>query len=357
ADDITFSTNLRRFKAPILAAGSQPEDDEIEIGADLDRIITTNGFSINKSKTRVQRRYQHQEVTGLTVNRIVNVNRKYIREIRGALHAWEKFGYANAQLEFTKSYRSAQSRKALPGKDLGRVLKGRIDFVGYTKGRNNPLFINFILKLHDLNPELFSPKERREKINPFKSIVRKIEENLWVVESAQTCEQGSAFALDMIGLVTCSHCLHDDSVIFHPGDLKTKIPVKVIARSQALDVAIIENPRATHYTGLYPADAELAKVLDSVILAGFPNYQEHDKATIIGSNVASFRRITTFRNILLDRGIVAGNSGGPLLTTDGRVLGIAQRGTVDRLESSDTEKHVVIPIDAVYKVAADGTDI
>ncbi|WP_412770282.1 hypothetical protein [Ralstonia pseudosolanacearum] len=74
ADDLTFSTNRPNF----------PPEIAISMGAhawmpgpDLERIVTRNGFGFNPQKTRLQYRDSRQEVTGLTVNRKVNVPAKY----------------------------------------------------------------------------------------------------------------------------------------------------------------------------------------------------------------------------------------------------------------------------------------
>lgn len=88
ADDITFSTNKRSF----------PEDLAIEseegtfVGDRLKYEIKKAGFEINDQKTRLSYKPSRQEVTGLTVNKIVNVNRRYAKNIRALSHALYKTG-------------------------------------------------------------------------------------------------------------------------------------------------------------------------------------------------------------------------------------------------------------------------
>src|SRR5690606_12917628 len=89
ADDITFSTNRSSFPS---ALAYLSDIGQIEIGNELSIIIEENGFQINPKKTRLQSKHQRQEVTGLTVNRYPNVQRRYIKQIRGILHAWKKYG-------------------------------------------------------------------------------------------------------------------------------------------------------------------------------------------------------------------------------------------------------------------------
>lgn len=94
ADDITFSTTLPEFPIQIAKVHSLLD---VEIGKELQEIISNNGFTINLNKTRAFSRQQRQEVTGLTVNKLPNVRREYIAQIRAMLHAWEKYGLQAAE--------------------------------------------------------------------------------------------------------------------------------------------------------------------------------------------------------------------------------------------------------------------
>ena len=79
ADDLTFSTNKKQFPSRIAV---QTSDDLWEPGNGLKRIVTRSGFSFNETKTRMQYRDSRQEVTGLTVNRKVNVPAPYRYTVR-----------------------------------------------------------------------------------------------------------------------------------------------------------------------------------------------------------------------------------------------------------------------------------
>lgn len=79
ADDLTFSTNKPSFPVEI----AMLEDiHSWKTGAGLERIVANSGFSFNPSKTRLQYRDSRQEVTGLTVNRKVNVPATYRYTVR-----------------------------------------------------------------------------------------------------------------------------------------------------------------------------------------------------------------------------------------------------------------------------------
>lgn len=81
ADDLTLSTR----------------DAQADIGRLLTavrNIVSDEGFTVNEEKTRVQRRSQAQEVTGLVVNQRAKAPRQLIRRIRAILHRAEREGLA-----------------------------------------------------------------------------------------------------------------------------------------------------------------------------------------------------------------------------------------------------------------------
>jgi RNA-directed DNA polymerase len=81
ADDLTFSTNKKDFPSDI-ARLSTGKTHAWELGDGLQRIITRSGFTVNPDKTRMQYRTSRQEVTGLVVNRKVNIRSDYRRTVR-----------------------------------------------------------------------------------------------------------------------------------------------------------------------------------------------------------------------------------------------------------------------------------
>lgn len=77
ADDMTFSTN-RELNSNKLRATKELEN----FLAELERLIISSGFEINPKKTRLSNNMQRQEVTGLVVNKKINVKREYIKNTR-----------------------------------------------------------------------------------------------------------------------------------------------------------------------------------------------------------------------------------------------------------------------------------
>ena len=87
ADDITFSTYRSKFQEAL--AYYNENSGILDIGNEMEDLIKANGFRVNKRKVRLQTGARRQQGTGLTVNKNVNVRRKYIDQIRVMLYAWE----------------------------------------------------------------------------------------------------------------------------------------------------------------------------------------------------------------------------------------------------------------------------
>ena len=152
ADDITFSTSMRSF--PDALASVNPAG-QMEVGSELRRIIEENGFEINPDKVRLQtRKYCRQEVTGLTVNKFPNVRRKYVRQIRAMLHAWEKFGLEAAEEEFSERWDDKHRDPQKESPSFKQVVKGKIEFLGMVRGKNDYIYLRFCNQLGKLAPEL-----------------------------------------------------------------------------------------------------------------------------------------------------------------------------------------------------------
>jgi hypothetical protein len=91
ADDITFSTSKPDFPESI-ARRLAGEAHTWEVGSGLLNIVAHTGFSINPKKTRMQYRGSRQAVTGLVVNKKVNIRTEYRRRARALAHKLFKTG-------------------------------------------------------------------------------------------------------------------------------------------------------------------------------------------------------------------------------------------------------------------------
>jgi RNA-directed DNA polymerase len=147
ADDITISTNLPTFPGNI--ASYDANRNITIVGTDFQAAIQENGFRLNEKKLRLQTKYRHQEITGLTVNAFPNVSRKFVRQIRAMLFAWEKFGFDEAQREYREKYSKRNNDYA----SFAKVIRGKLEFLRMVKGNNDPVYKNLQNKLAQLDPE------------------------------------------------------------------------------------------------------------------------------------------------------------------------------------------------------------
>jgi len=174
SDDLTFSTNLKEFPTTLAKIN---ELGQAEVGEELNRTIEDNGFKVNIEKVRLRDKKRRQQVTGLTTNKFPNVRRRYVRNVRAMLHAWEKYGLKAAEKEFLTIHDKKHRSPFKQEPSFARVVKGKIDYLGMVRGKNNPIYRNFLSKLRDLAPELV-PESRvgleSSKTPTAKSYVKKV---------------------------------------------------------------------------------------------------------------------------------------------------------------------------------------
>ncbi len=129
ADDITFSSQHNIFK------------DDGEFIKELRRIIAEQGFHIKESKVRLQQAAYRQEVTGLIVNKTVNVSQNYIKQLRMWLYNWERYGYDRAYSYFIPSYLAGKTTPVRGKPDMANVIGGKLNYLKMVKGENNEMYL------------------------------------------------------------------------------------------------------------------------------------------------------------------------------------------------------------------------
>ena len=125
ADDITFSSMHNVY---------QPNS---EFRLEIERIINEQGFVLNDKKTRLLRDRCRQEVTGLVVNRVLNVSREYVNGLRSILYIWKTQGYAKAYSIFYRKYKEEKSYVKKGEPVMENVIEGKLNFLCMVKGKNN----------------------------------------------------------------------------------------------------------------------------------------------------------------------------------------------------------------------------
>lgn len=151
ADDITFSSMHYVYA------------ENGEFRKELTRIISSQGFTINDKKTRLQKLGSRQEVTGIIVSDKLNVAKKYVREIRSLLYIWEKYGYTDAISRFLPKYKAEKGHVKKGNPDLTNVLDGKLMYLKMVKGDTDTVYA----KLYNKFQELVAKDSGPEKTNSF----------------------------------------------------------------------------------------------------------------------------------------------------------------------------------------------
>lgn len=146
ADDITFSSMHNVY---------QPESDFLK---ELHRIIADQSFHIKESKTRLQKDGYRKEVTGLLVNEKVNVQQRYIKQLRMWLYYWERYGYERAASFFKAQYLADKGHVKNGEPFMTNVIDGKLHYLKMVKGADNELYLKLRERFDKLNNELATLK-------------------------------------------------------------------------------------------------------------------------------------------------------------------------------------------------------
>lgn len=361
ADDLTISgrsfNQLSYFVSKINCSRTfyshfEISGDLFELNKQLIEIIRSSGFAVNDNKTRLQIKNARKSVTGLVVNRKLNVPRQFVRATRAVLHAWNRYGYRRAHLRYLSKYRDYGTHH-LDFRSFQRYAKGRIDYIGQVKGKNSPVYQKLYDAFYDLERVSFTDAYLARQPIDFR---RRLRETVWVVHVEYTdfagepaFSQGTAFFVKNLGFLTCSHVLPPAdlgqtnsaliSVKIHP-ELGGSSPcfAKVVARDTTADVALLSLAKtASHSAPSYGLELDLAPSFlgnPTLTVAGFPNHSVMDNLYIAEGKHLQIKKKAEVIYHSLSARISQGASGGPVLSSDGMAVGIATRGIVESEENS-----------------------
>jgi RNA-directed DNA polymerase len=341
ADDITLSASLRSFPEALARLDTKETGPKCVVGEELTKVVKSNGFEVNPEKVRLLLPSQRQEVTGLVTNRFPNIPRAYIRQLGGLLHAWEIHGPDATANEFFKKH-DPKCRVGASADLMRRVVRGKIDFVGRVRGIDDPVYRKLLLAFSVLNPECNI--HIADDIDTHFEVIRRA---LWVLEGPST--QGTAFMLEGCGLVTCAHVLGEEGLfLYSPSAPLLRYPVTGSRHDGDRDLAVLEAAGIPKYKELRVGDSTKLRLHDPITLMGFPEQTKGDQSIVHRGEVTSERRIRLGQaRILISAPIVGGNSGGPVLDSRNRVIGIAATGA-DKFENTTaTSNFGVIPVETL----------
>ncbi|MDZ7959945.1 MAG: hypothetical protein RMY34_19020 [Aulosira sp. DedQUE10] len=67
-----------------------------------------------------------------------------MRHVRAMLHAWAKFGLEAVEKEYQEKYESQSRLPAKEKQNFKQVLRGKIEFIGMVKGRNDSIYQKYL---------------------------------------------------------------------------------------------------------------------------------------------------------------------------------------------------------------------
>jgi len=196
--------------------------------------------------------------------------------------------------------------------------------------------------------------------------VANILNNTFVLESAEGASQGTAFYLRHVGIITCDHCVrrigtdpfYSDLVIYRADNLNTRAKVRVVRSHPHLDIAVLklETEKDDFLAeGLEKGDSDTVRQMDFILAAGFPNYNYGDSGVTTEGKVIGIRTIGGIQHLLVSNPLVTGNSGGPVLNREGKVIGVVVTGSDSLRSAPSTEKHGLVPINVLEWLLAQDT--
>lgn len=347
ADDITISSEREAFPRALAYHLGDDQFAPVEVGGALVHVIEENGFKINHSKVRLAHYSQHQEATGLTINRLPNVRRKYIRSIRAMLHAWDKFGHDLAEAEFFARWDTkARGPHARPV--FKQIVKGKIDFLGMVRGYDDPIYDRLLQRYArvegSFRPIPLSDRPRNHLQGPRDAI--------WIVYCWEEYNQGTGFELEGFGLVTCAHVLAEDGTGEIASDITLtqprlggrRISARVIQFDRDRDLAILvfDEPSGV----MLRPKLGTPSIGQQIRAAGFPEHgpghtiwEDHGTITGYWHHLASPRYLITVR-------VAGGASGGPVFDATGAVIGVVSHGedSIERAVQGVRTRFGMIPL-------------
>lgn len=341
ADDLTFSFPTTWLPRQI---GFFDVEGESIVGEDIEGIIRSNGFSVNKKKTRIMKSSGRQVVTGVKVNEFPNVARERIKEARLQLKCWRARGYELAAQHYMETHYK-KNRATTVSPCYAEIIFGKINYVGQVKSYGDPVYLRLAKEYNELAALIGF--NRKLKCEPVISAYDAAVATSWYVSDAVDLivggvaeAEGSAFALEGIGLVTCAHVLDAGATYIDKFEAysnlgKNSMRFKVVKYCQHRDLAIAKpifgakEEVDLHFSALKRSYSE-PEVGDVVHLSGHPGGGNPGRsAFVIEAKVVGEYPVSGVQHFAVDREIRGGMSGGAVLDERGMVVGVIRRGAFD----------------------------
>ena len=346
ADDITFSTNSDKFPSQI----AYEQFNEVVLSNKLIDIINggyDTGFRINTTKTRLSKKMMRQEITGITVNEKLNLNKKYIKSIRAMLHSIKVVGF----IETTKkNFNNCQSITEEQARlKMFNLLQGKLNYLKMVRGYNDKIFLKYAKEFNEVfNVELFD-------IDNIIELEKYVSDRCFVLQSEQEDSQGTAFMVKNKVLYTSTHVLINKTTLENfiydqtNENYKKQFPIDVdkgvlpffylknIKGVNFFNYIIEENDYETDIlctknfnivSKFFYLAKESSKIGEKVYLVGYSGFVDFDRTSISIIETKIISKATFFgRKFLVTKDSPQhGMSGGPVLNEKREVVGIVYAG-------------------------------
>jgi RNA-directed DNA polymerase len=339
ADDISLSgyaQPLTLFEGGLPLPGRVPLE---QLSASLRAAILSNGFEINPEKVWFSGPKSRKEVTGLIVNEFTNVKRTFVRNLRSALYKVETAGVATAAKDYQKRYKTDAP--------LEQVLRGRLEWIAQVRGRSFSVYRTLAKRFNQQFPASALP------ILPTYDEIA--EAAVWVVEflSGELCEQGTAFFLEGVGLVTADHVLEklpsgEHADLYRPIEPSKKFKVTPSSRRCAQRDLVILNHDVP--TGGYldlPVATSPEHRNDDIVALGFPDYGPGDQLGKRRGHIIGRATKHGVKLVEVSAMLPGGISGGPIVNDRYQVIAIAHRG------GNKEHKQLAVEVSELLKLATE----
>ena len=152
-----------------------------------------------------------------------------------------------------------------------------------------------------------------------------------MLDNDAAVEQGTAFFMKDVGLVTAAHCVeHASEVeIYHPTKPANKFKARVLKVDSPRDLALLEHDiAATEYFEL-ARSVQTIQPGDHVTAIGYPEYAPGAGINLRGGTVAALSVRSGVDYVEVTQTLGQGMSGGPVLDGDNGLVGVIHRGGPD----------------------------
>lgn len=343
ADDITISTKMLYLPKEI----AKFRDKQVILSNNITDIIKSEGFIINNDKLRISPNFDRQEVTGLIVNKKINIQKVYIKKLRALLNNISKYGFYLVGCKyFEKTLNDCSNIRFVEHKFIN-VIKGKIEFLKMIRGIDDYVYIKYASLFNELIGYDYFDTDYGLTMKEF------IEKRVYPLISYDEMVQGTCFMADEIGMVTSTHVLISpqsfiDENKYKETELKDKFNFCTVGGKpfyilNHYNRKYIINPEITReqintdilFYNCIPSKKRFKinmayepKIGETVYLAGYGEFKDFKTSSInyIEGSVTGYTMFFKRKVWCINSKIYHGMSGGPVLNSNREVIGIIYAG-------------------------------